>query len=92
LPTDIDRKGGEMAYNRPGDESADYRTLADLIGDLIDKPGEFFMRDRGCEALIYVEELDEILLISCANVNGSREMREEALRRKLKSILEEGPR
>lgn len=78
-----------MVYNRPDEDNSDYRTLADLINDLMERPGELFMRDRGCEALVYVPGLDEILLISCKHVLGSREVCEESLHRKLKLIMEE---
>jgi len=77
-----------MAYNRDGEET-DYRTLADLIEDLMEHPGELFLLDRGCEALVYIAEREEILLISCRSVLGSREVREETLRQKLNRILEE---
>lgn len=78
-----------MAYDRPGEEGSQYRTLAHLIDEIVGRPGEFFLLDRGCEALVYVEELDQILLVSCPGVIGSREVSLENLRQKLKQIVKE---
>jgi|tagenome__1003787_1003787.scaffolds.fasta_scaffold20926235_8 hypothetical protein len=76
-----------MPFQNPDDRTQEYRTLEDLITELIARPGTLFMRDRGCEALVYVPEFDEILLIECKNVLGSSEVCEEALRIKLRRIV-----
>lgn len=81
-----------MPYDRPGEEGSEYKTLAHLIDEVVGRPGELFMLARGCEALVYVEELDQILLVSCQGVIGSREVREENLRQKVRQIVEEAKR
>lgn len=81
-----------MAYDRPGEEGSEYKTLEHMIDDMVGRPGELFLLDRGCEALVYVAELDQILLVSCLGATGSREVREENLRQKVRQIVEESRR
>ena len=76
-----------MPFHNPDDSTPPYRTLEDLIADLVTHPGTLFMRDRGCEALVYVLELDEIIYLECKNVLGSSEVCEAALRDKLKALV-----
>jgi hypothetical protein len=76
-----------LPYIDPDDPSTHYRTLDDLILDLVDKPDQLFLRDNGCEALVYVEELDQILLLDCHELqNCSDEVCHQALRNKLAAI------
>jgi acetyl-CoA carboxylase beta subunit len=76
-----------VPYIDPEDGDTFYRTLEDLILDLIEKPDQLFLRDSGCEALVYVEEIDQILLIECQDhKDASAEVRREVLQDKLAHI------
>jgi len=67
---------------------ADYQKLEDFITDLVMNPGQLFIRDRGCEALVYVQEFDQILLLEDKRFVGSAEQCEEHLKRMLQEVKE----
>lgn len=76
-----------MPYANPEDGNTHYRTLDDLVLQLLEQPNQLFLRDNGYEALVYVEELDQILLIDCsAQKEASEEVRMSALHDKLARI------
>lgn len=75
-------------YARKGAWNVEYRTLNDLVADLVAFPGELFIRDRGCEALVYVPELNEILLVDC-HTNGDFQRSAEQCERSIKKKLEQ---
>lgn len=76
-----------MPFQKRNDDTI-HRTLEDLVIDLIANPDQLFIRDTGCEALVYVTEFDQILLLECTGTFGSAEVCREALKDKLRRIKE----
>ena len=78
-----------MYYKQQGGDFVDYRRLDDFVMDLVMNPDELFIRDRGCEALVYVQEFDSIWLIEDKQFIGSQEACEEHLKRMLQQLKED---
>lgn len=71
------------------DEAVVYTNLDALLTAVINNPGDMFLRKEGCDALVFVPELNLILSLEAKDFCGSPEGCEHELQRQLDEIMDE---